>query len=270
MAYRNDSDLEFLGNVSSEDLDPLVQILIDKGKLIPGINTETLTVPGVNTETLTGKSEYKKHNPDHHAYWELIAEEIQLFGANTIASLARGIIGEGVLRQGVLYREILTDVCDREKVNYNKRSSVHTIEENLLMKVLVSNLDEMSPEELEEICREFKIKPARYTGEAVFIAIQAALRLGKFRTYQLLLIGANKAARKALGHGLSFAANKAATKGLSVALKSIAPIITTGWLISDVASPATRVTRPVVIMIAVLRRHHQESSNGGGSEGEAV
>ena len=143
MAYRNDPDLEFLGNISSDDLDPLVQLLIEKGKLIPGINTEKLTVPGINTEKLTGSSEYKEHNPDHHAYWKLIAAEIQLFGASTIASRARGVIGGEV--KGVLYREILTDVCDKQKVNYNKRSSVPTIEHNLLMKVLVDSVEKISP-----------------------------------------------------------------------------------------------------------------------------
>ena len=102
MAYRIDSDLEFLAELDSEDLNDLVYCLThDKDGEVR------------YTEELTGSDEYKEHNPNHHQYWKLIAAEIQCFGANTFATLIRG--GEGVL-----YREVLMDVCNKLKVNYNK------------------------------------------------------------------------------------------------------------------------------------------------------
>lgn len=117
MAYRDDGDLEFLGKLPSEDLGDLVYCLThDKDGEVRF------------TEELTLSETYKKYSPDHSKYWELIAAEIQCFGANTFATLIRG-------GHGVLYKEVLVDVCDKLKVNYNERSSAEIIESNLLMKV---------------------------------------------------------------------------------------------------------------------------------------
>ena len=80
MAYRYDSDLQFLGSIKSEDLNDLVYCLThDKDG-----NTRF-------TEELTTSTEYKAYHPDHHQYWELIAAEIQCFGANTFATIFRGV-----------------------------------------------------------------------------------------------------------------------------------------------------------------------------------
>ncbi|VEJ25104.1 putative oxidoreductase [Helicobacter pylori] len=49
-------------------------------------------------------------------------------GANSFASALRGT--------GVLYREILCEVCNKLKVNYNKKSDTTLIEENMLSSIL--------------------------------------------------------------------------------------------------------------------------------------
>jgi len=118
MAYREDSDLAFLGELESKDLDDLVYCLThDKDGSVR------------LTEELTMSELYKRYYPDHHKYWELIAAELQCFGANSFATMLRG-------GKGVLYKEILTDVCDKLKVNYNKNADVEVIEQNMLMKIL--------------------------------------------------------------------------------------------------------------------------------------
>ncbi len=73
MAYREDKDLEFLGQMSSTDLNDLVDCLIkDKdGKLRL-------------TEELTTNEFYKNNHPNHTKYWQEIAAEIQCFGANSL------------------------------------------------------------------------------------------------------------------------------------------------------------------------------------------
>ena len=43
--------------------------------------------------------------------------------------------------EGTIYREILHDVCDRLKVNYNKGSSIQGIEMNLLQKALEDSFE---------------------------------------------------------------------------------------------------------------------------------
>ena len=104
MAYRYDPDLEFLAECSDTDLEDLVYCLThDKD------GTVRLT------EELTMSDKYKRYSPKHSMYWEEIAAEIQCFGANTFATIFRG-------GKGVLYKEVLTDVCDKMKVNYNSSS----------------------------------------------------------------------------------------------------------------------------------------------------
>ena len=229
MAYRQDPDLQFLGNVPSADLDPLVQIVTKRP-----------------TERLTTHDRYEESNPDHHAYWDLIAAEIQRFGANTLATLARG--GEGVL-----YREVLTDVCDRMKVNYNSDSSVDAIELNLMMKVLTDSMKEMRPEDLKAICDDLDLSPTRYTPEAVTTALQAAIRLEGFLPYRIAVIAANAVAKALIGSGLSFAASAGLTRLMGAFAGPIGWALSAVWLLLDIAGPAYRVTIPAVIMVAYLR-----------------
>ena len=235
MAYRRDPDLEFLGNVPSADLDALVRILTKRED-----GAEHLT------GELTMCDRYKESSPDHHAYWDLIAAEIQCFGANTLATLGRG--GEGVL-----YREVLTDVCDKKKVNYNDGSSVEIIEHHLLTKVLIDSMKEMSPEELEAVCDDLNLSPMRYTPEVVTIALQMAIRLGGFVPYKVALIVANNVAKAFIGRGLSLTANAALVSRMSAFAGPMGWAFSAVWLLVDIAAPAYRITIPAVIMVAYLR-----------------
>lgn len=162
MAYRNDNDLRFLKNVSSSDLDILVEVLIkDKDG------------SARFTEELTMHDRYKSHYPNHNQYWNLIAAEIQCFGANSFATILRG--GEGVV-----YKEVLTDACDKMKVNYNKTASVETIEMNLLMKILTDSMENMEPEELKKIVEDLGLNTTNYTAQAVTAALQGAIKFSGF------------------------------------------------------------------------------------------
>ncbi|GAA8786004.1 hypothetical protein VN0559_01760 [Helicobacter pylori] len=102
MAYKYDRDLEFLKQLESSDLLDLFEVLVF------GKDGEKRF-----TERLTLSEEYKRHGNDYAKYAERIAEELQHYGANSFASALRGT--------GVLYREILCEVCNKLKVNYNKK-----------------------------------------------------------------------------------------------------------------------------------------------------
>lgn len=56
--------------------------------------------------------------------------------------------------EGVLYEEILCDVCDHLKVSYNEKSSTSLIEQNMLAKLLKDSLEQMSKKDLEELYHE--------------------------------------------------------------------------------------------------------------------
>ena len=239
MTYRNDPDLQFLEDVASSDLEPLVSVLTE-GKY----GTKRLT------EDLTTHERYVRSYPDHHEYWDLIAAEIQCFGGNTFATMLRG--GEGVL-----YREVLTDACDKMKVNYNDSSAVERIELNLLMKVLEDAMAEMSEEQLKEVCDQLGIAPKgyRYTAEAIILALQIMIRKGGFIAYKIAVIVANAVAKALIGRGLPLVANAALTRTMAIFAGPIGWVLSSLWLLLDIAGPAYRVTIPSVMMVAYLRQN---------------
>ncbi len=244
MAYKLDEDLEFLQYCSNELLDVLVETLTkDKdGELR-------------NVETLTVKESYKTHNPNHLMYWEDIAEEIQTFGGNSVVNLFR----DG----GVQYKEVLCNVCDKMKVNYNEKSDIYKIEQNLLMKILEDAMTEMSEEELKEITKELNLRTTTFTSQAVMAALQVSIRQSGFVAYQIAVIVANAIAKALLGHGLKFATNATLTKTLSIFAGPIGWIITGLWTAIDIAGPAYRVTIPTTIQVAYLRQTYINKKTQG-------
>lgn len=234
MAYKFDEDLEFLRELKSSDLNEFVEIL--KGK----------DGDGRMTEELSAKDDFKKFYPDHQRYIELICEELQLFGGNTIANIFRG--------HGLLYKEILCDVCDKLKVNYNKSQNTQTIEQGLFMKILSDSLDKMSEEDLKNISSDLGLKTANFTSQAVMGALQIAIKQSGFMAYKIALIVANAIAKAILGRGLVLATNVGIVRTVSIFAGPIGWLITGVWTAADIAGPAYRVTIPAVIQVAFLRQ----------------
>jgi len=127
-----DSDLIFLKDCSNEQLKALVDILVfDKdGKKR-------------HTESLSNSQAFVANYPGNiKALIPQIVDEIQRFGGNTIMNAVRG--------HGVPYREILEDVCNRLKVNYNKKLATDLLETELLKKVAVTVLEKMTDEDIKK------------------------------------------------------------------------------------------------------------------------
>lgn len=109
MKYIEDKDLNFLRNFNSKELDNLVNIL-----------TKPLT------QELTNREMYNEFYPEHSLYIEEILSELQHFGGNTIANVIR--------KKGVVYAEILDDVCKALGFKIRNKLSIEEKEE-LLLKV---------------------------------------------------------------------------------------------------------------------------------------
>ncbi|WP_207387561.1 DUF3944 domain-containing protein [Helicobacter pylori] len=227
--------MEFLKRLSSNDLKDLFDVLVydkDGEKRF--------------TEGLTLSEEYKRHGHDYAKYAERIAEELQHYGANSFASALRGT--------GVLYREILCEVCNKLKVNYNKKTETTLIEQNMLSKILERSLEEMDDEEVKEMCDELSIKNTdNLNRQALSTAALTLFRMGGFKSYQLALIVANAVIKAIFQRGLSLWANVALTRGLSILTGPVGWIITGVWTAIDIAGPAYRVTIPACILVTTLR-----------------
>jgi len=237
MAYRYDEELEFFKELKSEDLSQLVEILIydkDGEKRY--------------TEELSESDGYKQYYPEHNKYYKDIIEELQRFGGNSFANMLR-------LGEGVLYKEILIDVCDKLKVDYNKNSDTERIETNLLMKILEDALEKMSNEERIELAKSIGLKNTQdFSSQAMTGIFQAIFRAGGFKSYQLTVVIVNAILKALIGKGLSFGANATLTRSIAVLTGPIGWVITGLWTAIDIAGPAYRVTIPAVIEISALRQ----------------
>ena len=239
--------MEFLKDIKSDDLGNLVDCLThDKNGKVRF------------TEKLTKTDAYKAYYPDHKQYWELIAAEIQRYGANSFATILRG-------GKGVKYKEVLTDVCDKMKVNYNSGSSVEKIENNLLMKILTDEIENMSPQELKELSQSTGVSNIiNLTPEVMLAIFQVVFHAGGFKSHQLTLIIVNAFMNTLLGRSLSLSGNLALTRTLTVLTGPIGWGITGIWTSIDVAGPAYRVTIPAVIHVAVLRQKYLQEKHTAG------
>jgi len=157
--------------------------------------------------------------------------------------------------KGVLYKEVLCDVCDKMKVNYNKNSAVGIIENGLISKVLEDSLEKMSPDEIRRLATELGIKNTQNITKQVLLgSFQTIFRAGGFKSYQLTVIVVNAVLKALIGRGLSFAGNAAATRVFAVLSGPIGWVITGLWTAFDIAGAAYRVTIPAVIQVAALRQ----------------
>lgn len=246
MSYRKDIDLEFLQYCNNEELKNLFEVLT----IDPKDNIERIT------STLKISDEYKMYGEDYHKYWERIAEELQLFGGNTIFNIFR----KGT---GILYREIALDVAKHIKAPINKNGSIENIEDAITMKLTLDLLGKMPEEQIKEFFEEMEdnnikqilteYKDIPWKTSSVFI-VRQIFKAGKFTSYKMTLKIVNLMWRKLFGRGLSFAANRTLTKTLGSIVGGPLSVVLNTWLIMDIAGPAMRVTVPTVLLVSCLRK----------------
>ncbi len=120
--------------------------------------------------------------------------------------------------EGVLYKEILCDACNKLKVNYNKKSDTTLIEQNMLSKLLKDSLERMSKKDLEELLHELGMTNIdKVIGENKQVLIASVLTLfkaGGSHSYALAVSVADAMVRQTLGHGLLSVVGKVALKKL--------------------------------------------------------
>ncbi|GAA8372018.1 DUF3944 domain-containing protein [Helicobacter pylori] len=181
MAYRYDSDLEFLKRLSSNDLKDLFDVLVYD-------EDGTLRM----NEKLTNSTEYKRYGRDYAKYPKRIAEELQCYGGNSFIIFFRD--------KGVLYKEILCDACDHLKVNCHEESPTSLIEQNMLSKLLKDSLEKMSGREIKELCHELGMTNIdKVIGENKQVLIASTLTLfkaGGSHSYALAIAVADAMVKK--------------------------------------------------------------------------
>lgn len=222
MAYRRDNDLEFLAKVPTDDLKPLVEILTN-GKYTFNQNLD-------------------KRDPKDPAYWTYVAEQIQLYGGDTIMNMFR-------LGDGVLYREVLTDVCDKYKITYKKEDIVADIEKRLVRKIFSESWEKLNQEQKREILISAKVPCttsmlALGGGLVVSSLVTAGSQIGYFLMKDFIYsIIVSLVGRTAITFGLS--------RAVTIWAGPIGIAVSAIWAFSGTAY---RVTIPACLTVAMLRQ----------------
>ena len=229
MSYRTDTDLEFLATISKEDLKNLARVI---------------THDNDGSERL-GQM-LSQADPSSKYYWKEVAEQIQTYGANTVMTIFR--FGEGVK-----YREVLKDVCDKLNVNYEGSSSTSHIEKCLLDKILKDTWDKLTDDEKKRLLLSVNIpySSQMMTG-AGLTALSALMSTGSILAYRLtamVVLSVTGALAPLLGNtALAFVIGRGAGWLLG-------PL---GWglTVLSIAGPAYRVTVPACATVALLRKKY--------------
>ena len=232
MSYRTDTDLEFLATISKEDLKGLAR---------------AITHDNDGSERL-GQM-LSQANPDAKDYWKEVAEQIQTYGANTVMTIFR--FGEGVK-----YREVLKDVCDKLNVNYNGSNQTSTIEKNLLDKILKDTWEKMNEEQRRRMlmsikfsCDKSMVAGAGLAGLSALSATLATSSIMAFNLASMITYSVAGSLAPVLGSSaMSFIIGRSAGWLLG-------PL---GWglAILSVSGPAYRVTIPACATVALLRKKY--------------
>ncbi|GAA7198395.1 DUF3944 domain-containing protein [Helicobacter pylori] len=161
MAYRYDSDLEFLKRLSSNDLKDLFDVLVYDEDGALRMNEE-----------LTDSTEYKRCGSDYAKYPRRIAEELQCYGGNTFINFLE--------TKGLIQRDFVRCVRSFKEVNYHEESPTSLIEKNILSKLLKDSLEKMSGREIKELGHELGMTNIdKVIGENKQLLIASVLTLFK-------------------------------------------------------------------------------------------
>lgn len=236
-----DNDLiPILRQADSEDLGILVEYLHKNW------NQDLSSVPAFQEQNPDAGT--KKYDGDHTLYADDIAAEIQRYGGNSFSNTLRG-------GKGVDYIEILRDVADHMKVNYNKNTDAAAIEAQIQLKVLESAYEKMSQEERKELLDGMGVDHGRSIPTALpIVALQSAIQFSGFAAYKLAAVIAKAIAKVLLGRALPFAAYTALSRWIAVFAGPVGLAITGLWTAIDLAGPAYRVTVPCVLQVAYIRQ----------------
>ncbi len=235
--YLEDPDLDFISKCSNDDLKTLADLLV----------YDTDNKPRISEE-LSKTRDYREFYPkEMNKITTEIIHEFQLYGGDTVANAVRG--------HGIPYRQILMDVCDRTKVNYNKSSSTERIEMCFVQRVLDDTLDKMEYSDILEFANDLQIDATKYNNKnALKDAIIMASMSPQFVS-KIISICA-----KAIVPRIGIALGGFAAGQILVRLIPIINIIALGFLAKELTGPAYRVTMPSVMLIIYMRHKLNETN----------
>ena len=246
--YREDPGLKFLAMCDNDDVSNLAQILIYDTDGTMRHTSSILTDEG-----------FSKHRDDPQKWvksWQIVAGELQLYGGDSVVNLFRGT--------GVLYEEILSDVCERLGVKLGSEDKEIVQKEEKLIEFLANKAwDKMDEAQCAEFLKKLHLielwrdssdlSPARL---ALSSGGAAAMLLYEYVTGAMLAsLGAGAVARFAGPLAAQFIGTRL---GAAAFAGPLAMVLGVALTVPMLSGAAYRVTMPAVIQIAYMRKKYLE------------
>ena len=244
--YREDPGLKFLALCENDDVSNLAQILIYDTDGEMRRTSSILTDEGF-TKNLDLTNKWLKS-------WQVVAGELQLYGGDSVVNLFRG--------NGVLYEEILSDVCDRVGVKFSAQDKeVVQKEEKLIAFLAEKAWEKMSEAERTDFLKKINLME-RFKGASGLSPVNLALASGgaaAMLLYEyvagamLASLGASLAARFAGPMAAQFVGTRLGAAALA---GPFAVVLGVALTVPMLSGAAYRVTMPAVIQIAYMRKKY--------------
>lgn len=230
LKLRDDPDLQVLHFADDQALGYLVRHLT---------HSESGQVRG--TQSLLLEPRFKNVGTEYSKAWDLVGAELQHYGGDSIANLIR--------RQGVTYREILTDVCKSLWLHVDATKSTVQIENDLLgslhqfLWMATMQMTGEMPTQPVEVPIQF----SEDVEQRVRDDLSIALRMGTWMPSYI----------SALRIRLSLDVLKGLSLSTIVAggVATLLAEVVAGNSLLDASGPSFEVTTPAIFFIAYLRRN---------------
>lgn len=244
--YRDDPGLKFFAMCENDDVSNLAQILIYDTDGEERRTSSILTDEGFTKNKELANKWLKS--------WQVVAGELQLYGGDTVVNFFRGT--------GVLYEEILNDVCDRVGVKFATQDKEIVQKEEKLIAFLADKAwENMTEEQRTEFLQKANLynvvqdasglSPMRL---ALASGGAAAMLLYEYVAGAMLAsLGAGLAARFAGPMAAKFVGTRL---GVAALTGPFAVVLGVALTVPMLSGAAYRVTMPAVIQIAYMRKKY--------------
>lgn len=234
MKYDTDRDLAFLANSTSDNLHPLVSLLLH--------DAQGQTRKGAKLHALPA---YRQHAPNHRAYWPEIADQIVQYGVGSFL--------DKIVRKRTEYAKILNLVVKKTKIAVMSDLSADIVEEKLFTAIFLDTIPSLSLGELQSVSPLFGINQSIPDLQTFAAALKNAATSDESLSALTAMIVAHGAAMYGSGAGYAASAPGAVREVLEIfeqPLRRKFQAMPLGATMRD-------LLLPMIMQIAFLRRVDQ-------------
>jgi len=244
----NPSDLETVLNVADvEDLCILVDYITDNGN-------GRIALDGDVNKKLSGCN---KHKIFIQADRDLIAQEILLFGGNTISNIYRNLFSNNAT---ISYTELVQDVAKKVNAQFLGSEPLQNIERAILMRIFMQAFEKMPETERKPVLDELgiaRISALRSNSRNMLAGVAADTDTSLY----IATMVACAVSTQMGGRGVLSGVTYVGSRGAAALLGPIGLTAAALWTLTDISSPAYRVTLPCVVQVAYMRQKYLAALN---------